>query len=71
MPTALRRRLVAPLLVVAGAVLFGLGAGGIGGVDARLETAAQAPPQERQSAPALDRRFDVRGDRPHQPHEEF
>ncbi len=67
MPTALRRRLVASLLVVGGAVLFGLGAGGLGGVDARLETAVQAQPQLRPPAP----RFDVRGDRPRRHREAF
>jgi hypothetical protein len=67
MPTALRRRLAAPLLVFAGAVLFGLGAGGFGGVDSRLEAAVQAPPLERQRQPSFDGRRDVRGDRP-RPH---
>jgi hypothetical protein len=68
MPTALRRRLVAPLLVLAGAVLFGLGAGGFGGVDQRLEAAVQAQPQEQgPPAPGPGGRRDVRGDRP-RPH---
>ena len=62
MPTARPlRRLVAPLLVVAGAALFGIGAGGIARVDTQLEAAAQPAP------PALDHHYDVRGDgaRPH------
>lgn len=72
MPTALRRRLLAPLLVLGGAVLFGLGAGGIGGVDSGLEAALRPQPQERPQAPPWpDGRRDVRGERPRRHREEF
>lgn len=61
MPTRLARRAAAPLLVIAGAALFGLGAGGIARVDGELDAAAQpartAPPQ------ALDAHRRVRFDR--------
>ena len=49
MLSRLPRRLLAPLLVVAGAALFGLGAGGIAHVDAHLEAAA--PPATQQTQP--------------------
>ncbi len=53
MLTQSQRRLVAPLLVLAGAALFGIGAGGIAQVDARLEaTVAPAPPTRTQPQPA-------------------
>jgi hypothetical protein len=63
---------VPPLLVLGGAVLFGLGAGGLGGVDSSLQAAVQKPVQEQpQPPPPFDRRRDVGGDhaRPHR--EEF
>lgn len=62
MPTARPlRRLVAPLLVVAGAALFGIGAGGIARVDTQLEAATPPAP------PAIDDHRDARGDGP-RPH---
>ena len=48
MLTRFPRRLLAPLLVVAGAALFGLGAGGIARVDAHHEAAGQPPTQQTQ-----------------------
>ena len=48
MLTRFPRRLLAPLLVVAGAALFGLGAGGIARVDAHLEAAVRPPTQQTQ-----------------------
>jgi hypothetical protein len=45
MLTRFPRRLLAPLLVVAGAALFGLGAGSIARVDTHLEAAARPAPQ--------------------------
>jgi hypothetical protein len=66
----LMRRIAAPLVVLAGAALFGIGAGGISAVDARLEAAARpaAQPQRQQQAPDPDPwRRGVRDDRPH-PH---
>jgi hypothetical protein len=67
MTSALRGRLVAPLLVVAGALLFGLGAGGLGTVDGRLEAAVRQPAPPRQDQPWFDGRRDVRDprERPH------
>jgi hypothetical protein len=47
MLTRFPRRLLAPLLVVAGAALFGVGAGGIAQVDAHLEAAARPATQSR------------------------
>jgi hypothetical protein len=55
------RRLLAPLLVVAGAALFGLGAGGIARVDAHLEAAArpatQTQPQQLPTPLPVTERF--------------
>ena len=42
------RRLLAPLLVVAGAALFGLGAGAVAHVDAHLAAAARPATQQTQ-----------------------
>jgi hypothetical protein len=75
MPTRLARRIAAPLLVVAGAALFGLGAGGIARVDARLEAAVQPPVQTGQPPPQepfdVEDRHGVRGMRPHSDHGEL
>ena len=68
MPTRSLRRLAAPLLVVAGSALFGIGAGGIARVDARLEAATRpAAAPQTQPSPAVG----VRGDRRHSHHGEF
>lgn len=70
MPIRPLRRAAAPILVVAGAALFGLGAGGIARVDARLEAASRPAAQPQQQAPrATDAHHGVRGVRP-QPHRE-
>jgi hypothetical protein len=63
MPTGLTRRMAAPLLVVAGAALFGLGAGGIARVDAQLDATARPAAQQQQPAPTLDPHRRVRGER--------
>ena len=67
MPTRHPRRIVAPLLVVAGAGLLGLGAGGIARVDVHLEAAAPpATPARPQAQPArlpVNERYDGRGGR--------
>jgi hypothetical protein len=66
------RRLAAPLLVIAGAALFGLGAGGIVRVDAELEAATppatQPAAQQQRAVPLMvgDHR-DTRANRP-RPH---
>ena len=68
MPTRSLRRIAAPLLVVAGSALFGIGAGGIARVDARLEAAttpAAAP--QTQPPPAVG----VRGDHRRWHHGEY
>ncbi len=67
MPTRLLRRIAAPLIVLAGAALFGIGAGAIARVDARLEAAVQAPVQAQQQRPplAVDAHRGVRATRPH------
>ena len=67
MLSRLPRRFLAPLLVVAGAALFGAGAGAVAGVDAHLEAAARPPAQTQPQIPLPveehpGRRHDHRGE---------
>lgn len=74
MPTRAMRRLAAPLLVLAGAALFGAGAGGIARVDAGLEAAARPVVAPQLQGPAAGARapHGVRGSRaPHSHRGEF
>jgi hypothetical protein len=68
MLTRLPRRMLAPLLVVAGAALFGLGAGAVAHVDAHLEAVARPAPQtqpQQQTPLPVTERYDRRDGRHH------
>ncbi len=70
MPTRLVRRAAAPLLVVAGAALFGLGAGGIARVDAQLDAAAR-PAAPATQPPAIGAHRGVRDEHRQSRHRAF
>jgi len=67
MPARLRNRIVAPLLVVVGAALFGIGAGGIPQVSAKLD-AATAPASQRSVGFVDDERGRCDDERPRAQH---
>ncbi|MEA2270018.1 MAG: hypothetical protein QOC64_2628 [Solirubrobacteraceae bacterium] len=68
MPTRSLRRIAAPLLVVAGSALFGIGAGGIAHVDTTLDAASRPAAQpQAQRPPAVG----VRGWREHSHREAY